>query len=110
MFWSNRREREPIELIVPMKFLGFSADYGFDCLNYIGLPIHPSRSDGRLLRLQSPYAGVSHFYRVAQRLGRGVEEPVTFSIFSCFLHSQPVVFKPLDKAVILSGAPHRWIG
>ena len=24
--------------------------------------------------------------------------------------SQPVVFKPPDKVVILSGAPHRWIG
>ena len=32
---------------------------------------------------------------------------MTFSIFSCFLHIQPVVFKPPDKAVILSGAPHR---
>ena len=26
---------------------------------------------------------------------------MTFSIFSCFLHIRPVVFKPLDKAVIL---------
>jgi hypothetical protein len=28
---------------------------------------------------------------------------VILSIFSCFLHIQPVVFKPPDKAVILSG-------
>ena len=33
---------------------------------------------------------------------------MTFSIFSCFLHIQPVVFKPSDKAVILSGALHRF--
>ena len=32
--------------------------------------------------------------RVTQRLGRGVEEPVTFSDLSCFLHIQPVVLKP----------------
>ena len=37
-------------------------------------------------------------------------EPVTFSIFSCFLHSNQLYFKPPNKAVILSGAPHRWIG
>jgi len=29
---------------------------------------------------------------------------VTFSIFSCFLRIQPVVLKPPDKVVILSGA------
>ena|ERR1700722_1971511 len=34
---------------------------------------------------------------------------MTFSIFSCFLHIQPVVFKPPDKAVILSEALHRSI-
>jgi hypothetical protein len=33
---------------------------------------------------------------------------VTFSIFSCFLHIQ-LYFKPPDKAVILSEAPHRSI-
>jgi hypothetical protein len=36
-------------------------------------------------------------------------EPVTFSIFLCFLHIQPLYFKPPDKAVILSEAPRRSI-
>jgi hypothetical protein len=36
-------------------------------------------------------------------------EPVTFSIFSCFLHTQPAVFQAPDKAVILSEALRRSI-
>jgi hypothetical protein len=34
-------------------------------------------------------------------------EPVTFSSCSCFLHIQPAVFRPCDKAVILSEALRR---
>src|SRR5580704_16431018 len=34
-------------------------------------------------------------------------EPVTFSIFSCFLHSNQLYFKPPNKAVILSEALRR---
>jgi hypothetical protein len=36
-------------------------------------------------------------------------EPVTFSIFACFLHIQPAVFQAPDKAVILSEALRRSI-
>jgi hypothetical protein len=36
-------------------------------------------------------------------------EPVTFSIFSCFLHIQPSVFQAPEKAVILSEALRRSI-
>jgi hypothetical protein len=43
---------------------------------------------------------------VELQVSRVGSEPVTFSIFSCFLHIQPVALQAPDKAVILSGAPH----
>jgi hypothetical protein len=39
--------------------------------------------------------------RAHRRFARLPSEPVTFSIFSCFLHSNQLNFKPPNKAVIL---------
>jgi hypothetical protein len=47
----------------------------------------------------------SHWKHPPASLSLG--EPVTFSIFSCFLYIQPTVFQPPDKAVILSEALRR---
>jgi hypothetical protein len=58
-------------------------------------------------QIRHPERSASQIYRVNSTWRRGVEEPVIISILSCFLHTQPVVFKPPDNFVILSGAPHR---
>jgi hypothetical protein len=66
------------------------------CMNRCPFLCHPERS-------------ASQTDRVTQCLWRGVEEPVTFSISSCFLHIEPAVSQGTPQIVILSGAPHRWI-
>ena len=66
---------------------------------------HPERSRGICSSADLSWKCFS----TALRSQLSSREPVTFSIFWCFLHIQPAVFQTPDKAVILSEALRRSI-